>query len=232
MKSSLKIQQVEGKILSLRGEKVLLDSDVAAFYDVETREVNQAIKNNPDKFPEGYIIQLEKEEWDSLRSKILILEENGEVISVFDRSKALRSQIVTLEETDEAVTNCDHPENLKSKFLTSNGGGKGQHSKYPPKAFTEKGLYMLATILKGKQAVQTTIAIVETFTKIRELSRTVEELAKVPDEPQQKTLMQKGGEIMADLIASDLGVSDTETSFELNFAVMKFKHTVKKGTRK
>jgi len=238
MKSSLKIQQVESKVLSVRGEKVLLDSDVAAFYDVETREVNQAIKNNPDKFPEGYIIQLSKDEWVSLRSKILTLEEIDEEVKNFDRLDS-RSQIVTLNEESKPVTNCDQFETLRSKILTSKEKSEPikifdrlKHSTVPPKAFTEKGLYMLATILKGKQAVQTTIAIVETFTKIRELSRTVEELAKVPDEAQQKTLMQKGGEIMADLIASDLKATDTETSFELNFAVMKFKHTVRKGAKK
>jgi hypothetical protein len=57
---------------------------------------------------------------------------------------------------------------LKSKFLTSNRGGKNKL----PKAFTEKGLYMLATILKSKQATETTIDIIETFAKMRELSRT------------------------------------------------------------
>ena len=198
MKDSLKNQEIESKVLSLRGEKVLLDSDVAAFYEVETREINQAVQRNPDKFPDGYIIQLDKEEWASLRSKFLTSKKT--------------------EGENELIKNCD----------------KFNRKHYPgvPKAFTEKGLYMLATILKGKKATQTTIAIVETFTKIRELSRAVEELSKIPDEDKQKALMQRGGEIMADLIGSDLNTTDTETSFELNFAVMKFKHTVKKGKRK
>jgi hypothetical protein len=78
---------------------------------------------------------------------------------------------------------------LKSKFLTSSWGGKNKL----PNAFTEKGLYMLATILKSPKATQTTLAIVETFTKIRELSRTVAELSKSPEEPKQKVLMQKAG---------------------------------------
>jgi len=55
---------------------------------------------------------------------------------------------------------------LKSKILTSSWGGKHKL----PKAFTEKGLYMLATILKSQRATNTTIAIVETFAKIREFS--------------------------------------------------------------
>jgi len=91
---------------------------------------------------------------------------------------------------------------------------------------------MLATILKSPKATEKTIEIVETFAKIRELSRTVAELGTIPDEPKQKKLMQRGGEIMADLIGNDLNVTGTETSFEINFAVMKFKHTVKKGKEK
>jgi hypothetical protein len=56
------LAQVENKILSVRSQSVMLDSDVATLYGVETREVNQAIKNNPDKFPEGYIMEISSEE--------------------------------------------------------------------------------------------------------------------------------------------------------------------------
>jgi len=109
------LAQVESKLKTIRDQSVLLDSDVAALYAVETREVNQAIQRNPDKFPEGYIIQLDQTEW----------------------------------------------QNLKSQIVISSWGGKNKL----PKAFTEKGLYMLATILRGERAVQTTIAIVETYSK-------------------------------------------------------------------
>jgi hypothetical protein len=97
-----------------------------------------------------------------------------------------------------------------------------------PKAFTEKGLYMLATILKSPKATQTTLDIIETFAQIRELSRTVAELSEVKDEFAQKSLMQKGGEIIADILGDDLKTTDMETSIELNFAVLKFKHIVKR----
>ena len=98
-----------------------------------------------------------------------------------------------------------------------------------PKAFPEKGLYMLATILKSERATQATFEIIEAFAKLRELQDTVTQLAEAPDEPQQKVLMQKGGEIIADLIDDSLlKTSDTETSVELNFAVFKFKHTIKR----
>ena len=104
-------KEVEEKVLTIGGENVLLDSSVAELYGVETKRVNEAVSNNPDKFPEGYIIALDSEEW----------------------------------------------RNLKSKFSTSSWGGKQKL----PKAFTEKGLYMLTTILKSPRATQTTISIVE-----------------------------------------------------------------------
>ncbi|MDE7091366.1 MAG: ORF6N domain-containing protein [Bacteroidales bacterium] len=173
-----KINLVENKIVEVRGEKVLLDSDVAALYGVETKQVNQAVKNNLEKFPKGYVFEL------------------------YDRE--LRS--------------------LRSKFLTANN----PKSRVLPKAFTEKGLYMLATILKSERATQTTIAIVETFAKIRELSRTVAELSATGDQFAQKNLMQKSGDIMADILGGDLQTTGTETSMELNLAVLKFKHTIKR----
>ena len=100
------------------------------------------------------------------------------------------------------------------------------------KAFTEKGLYMLATILKSERATKTTIAIVETFTKIRELSRTVAELSQTNNQYEQKNLMQKSGDIISDILGDDLQKTDTETSIELNLAVLKFKHTVKRKNDK
>ena len=181
MKSNIvKFNPVESRIIDLRGQKVILDYDVAALYGVETREINQAVKNNPDKFPEGYIFSLSK-------------EEKNEVIKFFD--------------------------NLK-------------FAPKPPVAFTEKGLYMLATILRSERATQTTIAIVETFTKIRELSRTVAELSQTGDQYVQKDLMQKSGNIIDDIIGDELRTTDTETSLELNLAVLKFKHTVKRKNDK
>ena len=173
----LKFNSVEDKIISIRGISVILDSDVAELYGVETREINQAIKNNPDKFPQGYIIQLNKDEWT----------------------------------------------NLKSKILTSSWGGKNKL----PNAFTEKGLYMLATILKSERATQATIEIVEAFAKLRELSRTFSQLSETKDESTQKSLMQKSGDIIADILGDNLEVTDAETTWEVNLALMKFKRTDK-----
>ena len=83
-----------------------------------------------------------------------------------------------------------------------------------------------------KQAVEATFAIIETFSKIRELSRSIKELSVIQDKAQQKSLMQKSGELIAEILDDDLQTSDAETSIELNFAVLKFKHTVKKKRSK
>jgi hypothetical protein len=113
---------------------------------------------------------------------------------------------------------------LRSKFSTT----KFAKTRALPKAFTEKGLYMIATILKSKQATEATFAIIETFSKIRQLSRSIQELSIVKDKADQKALMQRSGELIAGIFDDDLQISDTETSIELNFAVLKFKHTIKK----
>jgi hypothetical protein len=176
----VKLSIVEEKIRSIRDIQVIIDSDVAMLYGVETMRINEAVKNNPDKFPEGYILTLTK-------------EEKKEVIENFD--------------------------NLKLKFSPS-----------LPKAFTEKGLYMLATILKGPIATQTTIEIVETFAKMKELSRTISELTEVTDKEKQKSLMQKGSEIIAGILDNNAKTTNTETSIELNFAVLRMKHTIKRKT--
>ena len=112
---------------------------------METKRVNEAVRNNPEKFPPGYVVQLTKEE-----------------------------------------TSC-----LRSKFSTLN---RGQHSKYLPKAFTEKGLYMLAT----------------------------------EDEEKRNELVNRSGECLSELLEGELQVCDMETTLEVNLAMLKFKHIVKR----
>ena len=69
MNSVIKVEELEGKIRKIRGQRVLLDSDVANVYGVETKRINEAVRNNPDKFPESYILELSSGEWDTLKSK-------------------------------------------------------------------------------------------------------------------------------------------------------------------
>ena len=71
MTTIIRIEDIESKIFEIRNHKVLLDSDVADLYAVATREINQAVRNNPNKFPKGYILELTQLEWESVKSKFL-----------------------------------------------------------------------------------------------------------------------------------------------------------------
>jgi len=176
-------KDVEDKVINIRNMPVILDSDVAELYQVETKEINQAVSRNTEKFPTGYLIEL------------------------------------TSEEKKELVTNCDRFNSLK-------------HSTALPKAFTERGLYMLATILKSPTATQTTLLIIDTFAKVRELGRVIDQVQALPENsPKQKALMEKTGDLIAELIVpdDDLHVVGTETTIEMNFAIFKIKKTVKKA---
>ena len=93
------------------------------------------------------------------------------------------------------------------------------------------GGFFADTILKSPVATETTLAIIETFAKVRELSRTIAELHQ-HDENTQKSMLQKSGEIISDIICSDLEATETETTIELNLAVLSVKHTVKRTTKK
>ena len=198
----IRFEDVRDRIVEIRGQKVILDFAVAELYDVETREINQAVKNNPRKFPEGWVFELQKKELEDLRSKFL-------TANVADNQGAtdLRSK------------------NLIAKFPSPK-------SRTMPKAFTERGIYMLATILTGDQAIDTTLTIVDTFVKLHELQRTIAEMAKNPDEYQQKTLMQKTGEIVDDIFGDAFATNETETEIELNLAVLKLKHKIKRKKQK
>lgn len=101
-------------------------------------------------------------------------------------------------------------------------------SHYNPTAFTERGLYMMATILRSKQAVLTTIAIIDTFASVKELARTLKELNNTEKQEEQKGLLKKTGELIGEIIGNDMAMSETETELELNFAVLKLKHTIKR----
>lgn len=180
---SVREADIESYLMELRGKKVLIDRDVALLYGVETKRVNEAVKNNPERFPEGYVIELNDKEVQMLRSK----------------------------------------------FSTTNLSLK---VRYAPKAFTEKGLYMLATILKSPRAVDTTIAIIESFARLRELSRNLSVMLNEEDGQKQKSLMKRSGELLNALLSDDNDdeseVTETESSIELNLYALKMKRTVKK----
>ena len=96
------------------------------------------------------------------------------------------------------------------------------------KVFTERGLYMLATVLKGKKARDITFSIIETFFKMRSLKRELIELHQETDKEKQTSKMKHFGEVLTDIVMPDLQTSETESSLEINFIIGKIKHTVKR----
>ena len=168
--SLIETHEIEARLIELRGQKVLIDRDVAALYGVETRRVNEAVKNNPDKFPKDYFFTLQNVEKQYL------------------------------------VENFDHFKPIKNSTVE-------------PRAFTEKGLYMLATILKSPRASAVTIAIIETFAKVRGLKRELMELHKETDKAVQEKKINHFGEMLTDIVMPDLETSETESSLEINFLI-------------
>ena len=180
----LVVQKVESMILGIRGVNVILDADVADLYGVETKRINEAVKNNPDKFPEDYMFVLTYEELQVLRST-------------------------------NSTSNV-----LRSKFSTK--------SRTLPKAFTEKGLYMLATILRSKKSIEVTFAIIETFVKVRKMKRELVDLHNETDKDMLSYKMNHFSDVLSDIVMPDLETSETESILELNFIIGKIKHTVKR----
>jgi hypothetical protein len=188
MKNVIKFENLKDRLIKYNNDFVLIDSDVAELYGVETKDINKAVKNNPDKFPNGYILELTKEE------------------------------------KNKVVENFHHLSKLK-------------YSPHNPKIFTEKGLYMLATILKSDIATQATLQIIETFAKVKELSQNINNIMKTTDKEVQKELVQKSNKILEEIIDVDADileddedgeVIETTTKFEFNLGFAKVSRSVKK----
>lgn len=158
--------QVKEKVITIRNQLVILDSDVALLYGVTAKVVNQAVSRNVDKFPQGYILELDNNE------------------------------------KNELVTNCDRFNKLK-------------HSTVAPKAFTEKGLYMLATILKSPVAIKTTIAIIDAFAELKALTNAIYNLSQAKTEAEQITILEENIDIVANLLDNELVVSQQETEIKI-----------------
>ena len=136
----MQLQSIQEKIFEIRDQKVMLDFDLAALYEVETRVFNQAVKRNVESFPEDFMFRLTKKEWREMRSQIVILNEQ----------KA----------ENEGINS--------SQFVMSSRKHRGES--YLPYAFTEHGVTMLASVLKSPIARQMNIAIVRAFIALRKFA--------------------------------------------------------------
>jgi hypothetical protein len=142
------IQRIAQAIFVLRGQKVMLDYDLATLYGVEARVLNQAVKRSASRFPVDFMFQISTEEMERV------------------------SQVVTppaQERTEKKVTN-------SSQFVTSSRKYRGK--RYRPYAFTEQGVAMLSSVLNSERAVKVNIAIMRAFVRLREVLQTNRELAR------------------------------------------------------
>ena len=147
---SVSVQLIERRIYLIRGQKVMLDFDLAELYGVTTSRLNERVTRNKKRFPEDFMFRLTTEEAESLRLQFVTSNPN------------LRSQF--------AISRSD----LRSQFATSSSGHGGR--RYQPRAFTEQGVAMLSTVLNSEQAIEVNIAIMRAFVRLRQMLETNEEL--------------------------------------------------------
>jgi ORF6N domain len=129
---------IESLIFTLRGQKVILDADLAELYGVQTKVFNQAVKRNADRFPEDFMFRLTGLEWSNLKSQI-----------VTSSSEVSQKEDITPN---------------WSQFVTSSYGGRRKL----PFAFTEHGAIMAATILNSPEAIAISVFVVRAFMQMRE----------------------------------------------------------------
>lgn len=128
---------IENKIYEIRGQKVMLDFDLAQLYEVETKALNQAVKRNTIRFPEDFMYRLTTIEWNLMWSQIVTTYPKSQI-----GKESMRSQIVTASQSK-------------------------RNTQKLPFAFTEHGVTMLASVLRSERAIKMNIEIVRAFISIR-----------------------------------------------------------------
>ena len=142
------LENIQKLIYSIRGQRVMLDRDLAAMYGVETKALNQAVKRNAKRFEgDDFMFRLTKDE------------------AKFARS---RSQVVTLESSSNKGI-LEDSVSSRSQFVTMNKG-RGSNIKYLPYAFTELGVAMLSSVLKSETAISVNREIMRAFVEFRHLA--------------------------------------------------------------
>jgi len=150
MKDLIPTEQIERAIFLIRGQKVILDTDLARLYGVTAKRLNEQVKRNRHRFPDDFAFQLSSAEFASLRSQI-----------------AISSQ----QPIDSKENNLNW-----SQFATSSSRHRG--AVYRPWAFTEHGAIMAANVLYSRRAVQMSVYVVRAFVRLRAILATHKELDK------------------------------------------------------
>ncbi len=172
------IQQVESLIYLLRGQKAMLDSDLAALYGVPTKVFNQAVRRNLDRFPEDFMFQLSEGEFERMmRSQIVTTSESNSsqiVMSSGKNSKKASKNADSPSTSDLGILKSSMT--LRSQIVTSKERRGGR--RFRPYVFTEQGIAMLSSVLRSPRAVQVNIEIMRAFVKIRQWLASNAELSK------------------------------------------------------
>jgi hypothetical protein len=170
------LQNIQDHIYIIRGQRVMLDFDLAKLYEVETKVLNQAVKRNSKRFEgEEFMFQLSKDEWISFTKSVQATISNEENNNSFSDSYNLRSQIVT------------------SRFSNNWGGNRTQ-----PYAFTEIGVAMLSSVLKSEVAIQANRKIMKAFVAFRHLAELPLAATYLDLRKQIEGIRQEMNEILAD----------------------------------
>ena len=148
-------ERIERRILLLRGQKVLLDFQLAELYAVETKALNQAVKRNLDRFPEDFMFSLSEEETELILRSQIVTSNDG------DRSQSVTSSNASTSKSAEK------PLDNRSQIVT--GSQRHRDPRSLPYAFTEQGVAMLSSVLRSPHAVQVNIVIMRTFVQLRQL---------------------------------------------------------------
>ena len=146
---------IRQKIYEIRGQRVMLDFDLAELYQVETRVLNQSVKRNIERFPEDFMFQLTKGEFEIMKSQLVMTSNTKESL--------LTSQNATSENGNPLTS-----QNVILKM------GRGQHRKFSPYAFTENGVAMLSSVLRSPLAIQVNIGIMRAFTTFRKMASSLQ----------------------------------------------------------
>jgi hypothetical protein len=148
-------ERFESRIFLIRGEKVMLDADLAELYGVTTGALNQAVKRNRDRFPTDFMFQLSESEVMGLLKSQCVTSKLRSDFKPLIRKEILKSQ------------------NVISNDETGKGGRRSN-----PHAFTEQGVAMLSSVLRSPRAVQVNIGIMRAFVRLRQLIASHADLAR------------------------------------------------------
>jgi len=148
--SLTRVERIERLILVIRGQRIMLDADLARLYGVSTKRLNEQVKRNRHRFPEDFAFQLTSAEFASLKSQI-----------------AISSQ--------QPINSIENNLNW-SQFATSSSRHRG--AVYRPWAFTEYGAIMAANVLNSPRAIQMSVFVVRAFVKMRGVFADTRDLAR------------------------------------------------------